>query len=294
MSRAPDWERDGRGWPNREHSRFVRAAGIRWHVQRWGQGPVVLLVHGTGAATHSWRDLGPLLARRFTVVAPDLPGHGFTRTLPDGLSLPAMAEALRALLRALDVGPDLVVGHSAGAAILLRMSLDGFIAPKGVVSLNGALQPFRGGLSEVFSPLAKLLFVNPLVPRLFAWGAGEAAVERMIRDTGSTIGPEGVALYARLVRNPGHIAGALGMMADWDLKPLVRDLPRLACPLLLVVGTKDRAIPADDALAVRERLPGADIVRLPGLGHLAHEERPEEVAAVVERFARSVGALPPE
>ena len=294
MSPAPDWERDGRDWPNREHSRFVRAAGIGWHVQRWGQGPVLLLIHGTGAATHSWLDLGPLLARRFTVVAPDLPGHGFTHTLPSGLSLPAMAGALRDLLRALEVGPDLVVGHSAGAAILLRMSLDGLIAPKGVVSLNGALQPFRGGLSEVFSPLAKLLFVNPLVPRLFAWGAGEAAVERMIRDTGSTIGPEGVALYARLVRHPGHIAGALGMMADWDLKPLVRDLPRLACPLLLVVGTKDRAIPPDDALAVRERLPGADIVRLPGLGHLAHEERPAEVATFVERFAGTTGALPLE
>jgi len=73
------WERDGRDWPNRDASRFVRAGGLRWHVQKTGTGPVLLLVHGTGAATHSWRELAPLLARRFTVIAPDLPGPGFTQ-----------------------------------------------------------------------------------------------------------------------------------------------------------------------------------------------------------------------
>ncbi|MFZ4410973.1 MAG: alpha/beta fold hydrolase, partial [Paracraurococcus sp.] len=79
-------------WPNRPTSRLVAAGGLRWHVQVAGTGPVLLLVHGTGAATHSWRDLLPLLARHFTVVAPDLPGHGFTeRPRAEGLSLPGMA-----------------------------------------------------------------------------------------------------------------------------------------------------------------------------------------------------------
>src|SRR3954470_13494112 len=113
--RRPRWEMEGRLWPNREASSFVQAAGLRWHVQRMGQGPQLLLVHGTGAATHSWRGLAPLLARRFTVVAPDLPGHGFTEApSPDRLSLPGMVAALDGLLRALDVSPALAVGHSAG------------------------------------------------------------------------------------------------------------------------------------------------------------------------------------
>ena len=68
----------GRDWPNRAASRTVRAAGLNWHVQVMGSGPVLLLAHGTGAATHSWRGLAPLLAQHFTVVAPDLPGHGYT------------------------------------------------------------------------------------------------------------------------------------------------------------------------------------------------------------------------
>ncbi len=57
------WGTDGRDWPHRDRSRFVEAGGLRWHIQRMGDGPALLLVHGTAAATHSWRDLAPLLAR---------------------------------------------------------------------------------------------------------------------------------------------------------------------------------------------------------------------------------------
>ena len=86
------WSRDGATWPHHGASRFVTAAGIRWHVQEMGQGPVVLLVHGTGAATHSWRGLMPLLAQTHRVIAIDLPGHGFTQTpAPQRLTLPGMA-----------------------------------------------------------------------------------------------------------------------------------------------------------------------------------------------------------
>ena len=150
------WSRDGGDWPNREASTFVEAAGIRWHVQRMGEGPLLLLLHGTGAATHSWRGLMPILARQFTVIAPDLPGHGFTQSPPaHRLSLPGMASDVSQLLRALDVKPEIVVGHSAGAAILARMCLDGKIAPRLLVSLNGAFMPFGGVANQLLSPLAQ-------------------------------------------------------------------------------------------------------------------------------------------
>ena len=120
------WSRDGADWPNRDSSSFVEAAGIRWHVQRMGEGPPLLLIHGTGAATHSWRGLLPLLAQHFSVIAPDLPGHGFTQSPPaHRLSLPGMAADIGALLRKLEVRPEIAVGHSAGAAILARMCLAG-------------------------------------------------------------------------------------------------------------------------------------------------------------------------
>jgi magnesium chelatase accessory protein len=221
MAERPDWNVEGRDWPNRAASRFITAAGLRWHVQVMGQGPVILLLHGTAAAVHSWRDVMPLLARDFTVVAPDLPGHGFSDSVATSrLSLPGMAASVAALLAAMQVRPVLAAGHSAGAAILLRMALDGRIAPQSIVSLNGALQPLGDRHAAFFTRAARMLVGLPFVPSLFAWRAADRAVaERLLRDTGSRIDARGVDLYARLFRHSGHLAAALGMMANWDLVP---------------------------------------------------------------------------
>lgn len=286
------WSKDGADWPNRDFSSFVEAAGIRWHVQRIGEGAPLLLVHGTGAATHSWRGLLPLLAKHFSVVALDLPGHGFTQSPPGHrLSLPGMSTDVGALLRKLEVRPEIAVGHSAGAAILARMCLAGRIAPRLLVALNGAFMPFGGVAAHLFSPLAKMLVLNPLVPRVFAWQASHAgAVERLIANTGSRIDEEGVALYRKLVRNPVHVAAALRMMANWKLEPLLHDLPRLSPALVLMTAANDRSISPIVAQQVREILPNAMIERLPALGHLAHEEQPQLVAHLIEKYARMTAA----
>jgi magnesium chelatase accessory protein len=130
------------------------------------------------------------------------------------------------------------------------------------------------------------------VPRLVAWRAQRpAAIDRLIRSTGSIIDAQGVALYARLVRNAGHVAGVLKMMTDWDLESLARDLPRLPCPLTLLVGSRDRTVDPAEAMRVQACLPSTAIVDLAGLGHLAHEERPTEVAGCIGIIATAVRVL---
>lgn len=289
------WERDGRDWPHRDASRFVDAGGLRWHVQLVGRGPSLLLIHGTGASTHSWRGLMPLLARHFEVVAVDLPGHAFTQAPPttEGFSLPGIASALGALLKALQRSPQVVVGHSAGAAIGVRMCLDGHASPDVLVGLNGAWLPFGGAAGTWFSAAARLLAATPILPRLFAWGASEPPrVRRLIEQTGSRLDDEGLAFYARLVREPAHAAAALQMMARWDLAALQRDVRRLRPALTLVVGSRDLAVSPAQSQRMKALLPAAELVTLPGLGHLAHEERPEWLAdtihAAAGRLARDV------
>jgi len=288
MAASLDWRRDGADWPNHDASTFVEAGGIRWHVQRMGSGPALLLLHGTGASTHSWRNLAPILARKFTVVAPDLPGHGFTAMAPcGGMSLPGMARLVAALLAELDVAPAFVVGHSAGAAILARMTIDGAVAPAALVSLNGAFVPF-GGMLRFLSPIARVMAATPLAARLFASRADDPrAVDRLLYGTGSTLDAEGVALYARLIRSPAHVHGALTMMASWSLDELVRDLGRLAVPTLLVAAGNDRTVPPSQATQVASHIHGARVEKLPGLGHLAHEEAPDRVAALIGSFFES-------
>jgi len=164
---------------------------------------------------------------------------------------------------------------------------------QGVVSLNGAFVPLEGVPGHIFSPLARLLVGLPGLPQLFAWRAkDDAMVARMLEGTGFRIGAAGVALYGRTIRGPGHAAAALGMMAQRDLRPLLADLPRLAVPLLLVVGGGDRAVPPAQAERVRALVPEATLLTLPGLGHLAHEERPDETAALVLGFARPLDVIP--
>lgn len=291
MSRL-DWTRDGRDWPNREASRFIRAAGRRWHVQQMGDGPQMLLLHGTGASTHSYRGLAPLLAERHRVTLLDLPGHGFSDPLPyRRLSLPGMAETVGELCARLEVSPQIVVGHSAGAAVAIRMTLDGAVAPRAIVSLNGALLPiWTGFAAQLFSSAAKLLATNPIAPWLFARRARDpAAVERLLRGTGSAIPDQDVRLYRRLAAAPSHVAGALGMMAGWDLKTFARDLSRLDTPLTLVAGERDGMVPPSSADEAARLAPHARVVRLKGLGHLAHEEAPERIRDLIEEVAAEPG-----
>jgi magnesium chelatase accessory protein len=296
MSRdAPEWELDGQDWPNREHSRFVDAAGLSWHVQQWGRGPALVLVHGTASATHSWRDLGPLLGAQFSVTAFDLPGHGFSSRPPaERLSLPGMAAAIAALLERLDLRPAVAVGHSAGAALLVRLALDGRLDPALLVSLNGALLPLRGVPTHVVAPVAKLLTGSALIPRLLAWRvASSGAFDSLMARTGSRLDAAGLAFYRRLASKPGHVAAALGMMSHWDLRPLERELGGLAVPLILVSGALDGMVPAFEGERVRGHLPGARHRVLGARGHLAHEECPAEVAALIVDAAREAAVLAP-
>lgn len=278
-----DWTRDGADWPHRAYSRFIACGPITWHVQRLGTGPAILLIHGTGASTHSWRDVAALLADRFTVFMIDLPGHGFTRGRPvSGLALPGIAHALAELLVAEGIVPVAVAGHSAGAAIALQLVLaEGLTAP--VVAFAPAVRPMGGSAAPFFSGMAKLVFANPVMPFLFAGAARHFVnVERFLeRSTGSRIGAEGAALYERLFRSPAHCDGAIGLMAGWELGAIARALPTLPVKLIVAHGERDAAVPVSEARAVA-RISGGRLEVIPGLGHLAHEERPDWAARIIE------------
>lgn len=295
---AVRWEVDGQDWPNREMSRFVRAGMLDWHVQVAGpagrDAPVLLLIHGTGAATHSWRDILPLLAQTYTVIAPDMPGHGFTRgRIPGGQSLPGMAKALGELLAKLGhAPPSVIVGHSAGAAIGIRLALDEGL-DSAIIGLTPALLPFPGLAARLFPAMARALFVNPFTAMIMAQiASSQNEVERFLKkSTGSRIDARGVALYHRLFRTSDHCAGAVGMMANWDLESLAADLPRVTGRVLLVHGQADSAIPRDSVERAAKLIPGAVLKVLPDLGHLAHEEDPGLLTAMILEFAAQTSAV---
>lgn len=265
-----------------------------WHVQEDGAGPLLLLLHGAGGATQSWRNLFPLLvAAGFRVVAVDLPGQGFTRSGARhraGLD-PTSVDVAR-LVAAEGWRPAAVIGHSAGAAIALRLQqIDGF-APVPVAVINPALAQFDGVAGWLFPKLAKALAVAPGVARLFsATAATPARVRRLLDVTGSHVDAEGQRLYLMLVGDRDHVDGTLTMMAQWSVDALVASLPGIRVPVLFVVADSDGSVPPRVSETAAARMPGSGIVRLPG-GHLVHEETPLPVAAAIVDFLARSGASP--
>jgi magnesium chelatase accessory protein len=273
-------------------SSYVHSGAMRWHLRTAGQGPRLLLLHGTGSASGSWNRLASILAAGFKVLAPDLPGHGLSGILPAGrMGLDAYASALSGLVADLRAWPELIVGHSAGAAIAARMALDRRSDRTAVLSINGALRPLSGWTWAMFVPIARLLAIHPFVPALVASrvASDPRAVRRLLDSTGSRIDDGMVAHYEQLMRSPAHLAGTLRMLAHWDLHALARQLHRLGPRLTLVAADCDRTVPPQDAGWVQARVPDSALWRLPGLGHLAHEEAPEAIARIVVAVANTRG-----
>ncbi|MHA7871052.1 MAG: alpha/beta fold hydrolase BchO [Hyphococcus sp.] len=289
FTEKPDWEVDGATWPHRETSAFVDVDPFRWHVQRIGEGPPVLLLHGAGASAHSWAGLAPLLSAHGDVVSIDLPGHGFTQarqwTTP---TLSLVARQIGVLLNALDMRPKIVIGHSAGAAIMIRMARLGLIAPERLVSINGALTPFDGAAGLLFPIAAKLMYYNPLTAHWLSRSARDPdRVKRLIEQTGSQSLEPYFSCYTVLMQRSGHVSGALGMMAHWNLTRLRDDIRRLKAPVLFLAGGKDKAVPPNEANDAAALAPAGTAEILEDLGHLAHEEAPDRIAARIMSFVET-------
>ncbi|WP_439107012.1 alpha/beta fold hydrolase BchO [Congregibacter sp.] len=273
-------------WPDASYSRFVDAAGLRWHVQVRGAGPDLLLLHGTGASSHSWVPMARLLEQDFRVIAPDLPGQGFTQLAPaEQCSLAGMSQAIGALMNELDANPVVIAGHSAGAAIAASLCLRGSLDPGAVVSINGAMLPFGRAAAPIFSKAAQLLSASPVFTQLVSLHAvPRKPVERMLRQTGSNTPAEMIRCYRELLGNSRHVAATLRMMANWDLAQLEANLDRLNPDLTLLVCDNDSVVVPAQGEELARRVPGSVLRRIEGLGHLGHEESPDW-------FAKQIGAV---
>jgi magnesium chelatase accessory protein len=270
-------------WPFRQHSRHIACAPHLWHVQDIGTGPTLLLIHGAGGATHSFRHLIPLFPG-YRIIALDLPGQGFTTLgARHRCGLDAMAQDIASLIAQQHWDPVAIIGHSAGAAIALRLAE---LRPTGtVIGINAALSGFDGLQAWLFPAVARLLALTPFVPTVFSkFAASPPKVHALIGSTGSQIDAAGEAQYLHLLRMPGHVGATLAMMSQWQLDGLLGRLPHQTQPCLLITSSQDRAVPPAISRRAAERLPNAQLADLPRYGHLVHEEAAEPIATLIRDF----------
>ncbi len=279
-SRLPDLPTD---WPNKDCSNFITVAGLRWHVQRAGSGPTIVLVHGTAGATHTWRALFPLLTPWADVIAFDLPGHGFTTgATAEQLSLGGMALAVRALLAELSVRrPVIAVGHSAGAAVLLQLAATREFAPQSFIGVNSALVSVNA-LGQMFLPFARALVdVDALRTGVAAMLRNGVLPRMLLRSTGTPLDAPQEARYVAMLTDETRVGAVVRMMSRWDLPALQEQFPSLQFPVTLVHSSDEPWVPFDDLLHATRTLPMRTVIDLAPAGHLIPDEKPRALADII-------------
>lgn len=273
-------------WPNKSFSRRIQTGDLSWHVQVAGSSPIhVLLLHGTGSSAHSWGILFSELAKKYTVVAPDLPGHGYTKNFGNkSLNLDDLAKKLSELREALNISYfDHIIGHSAGATLALSYTIHNQ-QPKTIIGLNPSLISLPSFYHQFIAP-----FINPIVTSSFFTSILSdllpltKTIDRLIDSTNTSLSPEKRERYKSLFRNSDHLNGSMSFMAGTDIDRLLSRCQHIQSKLTFIVTKDDGWIPAKNLLQViHQFFPKAEVIEVVG-GHLFHEANEALALELIEK-----------
>lgn len=256
---------------------------VKWHMRIYGDAalPVCLLLHGTGASSHSMDGLARQLGGQFHVLVPDLPGHAESVLTRQGsMKRQGMSSAIGELLDALSLKPVCVLGHSAGAVIAIDCVAEKWVAPHRLFALNGALRPIKG--SVVFAPLARFLATAPGCSDVLAMTASLPFVSNnLLHSTGTPINPASLQRYRQLLETPAHVKNVMSMMANWTITDIHCRIAALGCPATYIACEDDPMVPCSDSRNAAARHESARLILLGQGGHLVHEIDPEMIATIV-------------
>jgi pimeloyl-ACP methyl ester carboxylesterase len=277
-------------------SDFTTAQHLELHGHRVsyrtaGSGPVVLLIHGIAGTSEQWADVAPVLAEDYTVVAPDLLGHGNSAKPIGDYSLGAYAVSLRDLLIVLGHRRATVVGHSLGGGIAMQFAYEYPVFCERLVVVSS------GGLGREVHPLLRAAtlpgaeIVLPLIAsqRVLGWGG---AVGQALARIGLRAGPD----IAEMARGYASLADAEARSAFLHTVRAVIDhsgqrvsaADRLylssMLPSLIVWGRRDPLIPAAHGESAHRLMPGSCLEIFEDAGHFPHLDDPIRFAAVLREF----------
>jgi pimeloyl-ACP methyl ester carboxylesterase len=266
-----------------------------------GTGPVLVLIHGMAGSSETWEPVLPALAERYTVIAPDLPGHGDSDKPRGDYSLGAHAAAVRDLLVALGHERATIVGQSFGGGVAMQLAYQHPECCERLVLVSS------GGLGQEVALLLRALTL-PGAEHLLP-----IACNGRVRDAGATvtgwldrIGLRPVPVVAEMWRSFASLSdGATREAFQHTLRSVVdlhgqrvsaadRLYLAAAVPTLIVWGDRDPIIPVDHAYAAHELVPGSRLEVFEGAGHYPHCEQPDRFVEVLVDFLESTAPARPE
>jgi pimeloyl-ACP methyl ester carboxylesterase len=266
-------------------SEFISVAGLRVHVRDSGprMAPAIVLLHGFGASLHTWDAWAQALQATHRVVRLDLPGAGLTGADPSGDYSDARAvQVISTLLDELDVGQAALVGHSMGGRLAWRFAAE---QPRRVQHLvliapDGLQEPGSDDAAPASPGLAARLLQFTLPKALVRSGLASAYADPQALSEAT------VDRYHDLLLAPQVRAAMLARLSQQAARSAPDDLARINAPVLLLWGEQDRLIAPARAQAFMKRLPQAQLVLLPAVGHVPHEEAPQASLAALRAFLK--------
>ena len=270
-------------------SRTAEVDGLRIHYLVAGHGPAVILLHGYAETSLMWRPLLPLLADRFTVIAPDLPGIGDSGIPSDGLDMKTAAVRMHALATSLGIEKARVVGHDIGLMVAYAYAAQ---FPQEVEKLvvMDAFLPGVEGWETVYnnSQLWHFRFHGP-TPEQLVRGRERVYFDYFWNDFAAdstrSIPEQDRKAYAAAYGRPGRMKAGWAYFASFDLA--ARDFAtfaqsRLAMPVLSIGGEKSLGAVLGQQMKLVAR--DVTVLVLPGAGHWLMEERPKETMEALLKF----------
>ena len=266
------------------------------HVSGPEGAPAVVLLHGASGNGRDYTfDLAGRLAPRYRVAAFDRPGLGHTPALhARGESPEEQAVLLDAAAEALGLGRAVIVGHSYGGAVAMAWALARPARCAGIVSLAGATMPWPGGLGPWYAIASSALggaTVVPLVSRLATPSVIRRAIAAVFEPQAP---PPGYAAHigVGLTLRPATLRANARQLNV--LKPHIRAMaaryPALDLPVEVVHGARDTIVPVQiHGARMAERIAGARLTLLDGVGHMPHHADPAAAVAAIDRVADRAG-----
>jgi len=258
---------------------------------RAGEGPPLLLLHGIAGSTETWAPLIPALSKHFTVICPDMLGHGQSAKPRGDYSLGAYASGARDLLLALGFESATVVGHSLGGGVAMQFAYQFPVHTERLALVSS------GGLGSEVSVILRAAtlpgseLVLPVITKAFFTDAG-----RKIAGWLDAIGLEpssditefarGFATLADPHARHAFLCTARSVIDHNGQRVSARDRLYLAdsVPTLIVWGERDRIIPAMHGRRAHEEMPGSRLEVFENAGHFPHLDRPAEFSRLLTQF----------
>ena len=264
-------------------------APVNLYYQEQGKGPPVLLLHGFGASTFTWRHVIPELAKTHRVIAVDLKGFGQSdKPFDERYSVLDQAELLAQLIEDKDLRDLTIVGHSFGGGVALRLALDANDRLGGrivrLVLLDSIAYPQQ---IPVFFRLLDMPLVSQVGVRMVPPSVQTRVALQIAYHDDSKIDPEQVEIYAAPLKTAAGkhaIVQSARQIVPEDIDMLPERYKTITLPTLILWCDHDRIVPLDVGLKLRRTLPNSTFRLVEGCGHMPQEEQPETTLTLLKGF----------